>query len=197
MKKLILGGLFITLSGCSSIPSNLTKQDFVGDWFCTTKYENIGVGTVDVIALNADGRVYDENFIFDHSVERFAEKPIKDYFSAPLKYLTINSGDWKFDDNRLTYTLKKQRAMRLIYPNIFSDLQKIKSLKKIESETFKIYSSGIGKEDSIELEITKKTKNGFSAVQLPDRQETQCVRKEKRQERVNFLTALKLIAEKK
>ena len=59
MKKLILSTVILALAACSSVPSNLSKQDFVGEWSCTMKYENIGVGTVDLLYLRADGTVKD------------------------------------------------------------------------------------------------------------------------------------------
>ena len=52
MKKLFFSGLVLALVGCSSTQSNLTKQDFVGEWSCSIKYEDIGVGTIDLIILN-------------------------------------------------------------------------------------------------------------------------------------------------
>ena len=52
MRKLF-SGLVLALVGCSSTPSNLTKQDFVGDWSCSIKYEDIGVGTIDLIYLKS------------------------------------------------------------------------------------------------------------------------------------------------
>ncbi|EGV05527.1 conserved domain protein [Haemophilus pittmaniae HK 85] len=193
MKKLILSTVILALAACSSVPSNLSKQDFVGEWSCTMKYENIGVGTVDLLYLRADGTVKDENFIFDHSLNRYADSSIKDYFHSPLKYLTISHGTWIFDNNHLTYKLKKQSAQRLIYSDTFAKLQRTKSFKDIEAKAFSVYSAGIGQEDSIEVQVTKYSKDKFTVVQFADKKyEGQCVRKDKADHQFNgFLEALK------
>lgn len=194
MKKLFLGGLVLTLSACSSVPTNLTKQDFVGEWSCTTKYEDIEVGTVDLLYLKADGSLKDENFIFDHSLNRYAGLPVKDYFSSPLKYLTISNGTWSFNNNQLVYKLKKQSAHRLIYPSTFEKLQSTKSFKNIEEKVFAVYSYDIGKEDSIELTVTEFSKDKFTVVQSFTNQthKGECVRKDRAKSQFNgFLEALK------
>ena len=195
MKKLFFSGLVLALVGCSSTPSNLTKQDFVGEWSCSIKYEDIGVGTIDLIYLKSDGSLKDENFIFDHSLSKYGELPIKDYFSSPLKYLTISNGTWSFNNNYLIYKLRKQSAHRLIYPDTFEKIQRIKSFKNIEQSAFSLYSDNIGKEDSIELRVTKFSRDRFTVVQpLTKTYEGECVRKDKADNKFNgFLEALKLI----
>lgn len=195
MRKLFFSGLVLALVGCSSTPSNPTKQDFVGDWSCSIKYEDIGVGTIDLIYLKSDGSLKDENFIFDHSLSRYAELPIKDYFSSPLKYLTISNGTWSFNNNYLIYKLKKQSAQRLIYPDTFEKIQQTKSFKNIEKSAFNIYSNNIGKEDTIELKVTKFSRDRFTVVQpLTKTYEGECIRKDKAENKFNgFLEALKEI----
>ena len=95
----------------------------------------------------------------------------------------------------MIYKLKKQSAQRLIYPDTFEKIQQTKSLKNIEKSAFSLYSDNIGKEDSIELKVTKFIRDRFSVVQsLSKTYEGECVRKDKAENKFNgFLEALKEI----
>lgn len=159
-KALLLCFTSLIFSGCASVSSQTVDKDFlVGEWSCTTKYEDIGVGSVDLIQLNADGSVIDDNFIFDHSISKQTKKPIEDWFSSPFRYLRTNSGQWQLDGNRLTYNFKISQTKRIIWANVFQEIQKDKFFKEYEEELFKIYSDNSHNEP-IELKISDYSNNG-------------------------------------
>ena len=168
-KALLLCFTSLIFSGCASVTPKTVDKDFlVGEWSCTTKYEDIGVGSVDLIQLNADGSVIDDNFILDHSISKQTKKPIEDWFSSPFRYLRTNSGQWQLDGNRLTYNFKTSQTKRIIWADVFQKIQKSKFFKEYEEELFKIYSDNSHNEP-IELTITDHSNNGtrkqFTTVQ--------------------------------
>ncbi|MBQ5429206.1 MAG: hypothetical protein IIU35_02265, partial [Neisseriaceae bacterium] len=140
-KALLLCFTSLIFSGCASVSTQTVDKDFlVGEWSCRITYDDIGVGSIDLITLNADGTVIDENFLFDHGIEKFVDKPIQNWFSSPLRYLRTNSGQWQLDGNRLTYNFKISQTKRIIWANVFQEIQKDKFFKEYEEELFKIYS---------------------------------------------------------
>lgn len=195
MKKIKLLTLIVSsavLAACTNSAKiderTPTKEDLVGNWSCQTIYEDLNVGVVDLISLKSDGSVYDESYVFDHSVNKMVEKPIKDYFSSPLKYLTIYLGEWKLENNDLTYSLKQKRVQRVIYPDVFKKLQESKFLKNYEEKLFKLYSSNNSdKAENINLKVKGFIENGFVAVQmLGDKSyESTCIRKDKAEFKFN------------
>ena len=169
MKKLLL--LCFTpflFSACSTMAPQTVDKDFlVGEWSCSTTYDEIGVGSIDLITLNADGTTIDENFLFDHGIEKFVNKPIQNWFSSPLQYLRTNSGNWQLKGNRLTYNFKTSTVKRLIKDEFFQTIQNIKPVKEYEEGVFKIYSANHN--EPIELEIINHSNDGdqkqFTVIQ--------------------------------
>lgn len=170
MKKIIFcvfvsSFLLMSCSGLTELDKRLpTKEELVGSWSCRTTYENLGVGIVDLIKLNADGSLYDESYIFDNSMDIIINKPTKDYFSAPFRYLQINSGSWKLEGNHLTHSIIPRHTTRLIFPNVFAKVQETDFIKDYEAKLFAIYSSN--KADKVELDFIGFTKNGFIVNQI-------------------------------
>lgn len=158
MKKLYLA-LFMSvlLVGCTNKP--LTKEALVGEWICETEYTHMNAGTIDIMTLNADGTLKDDNYIFDHSLSAEFERKITNYFSFPFRYIKVNDGSWDLSGNTLTYHLKQKNFKRLIWPDIFEEIQKSDYLRNVENELFKIYSSSDN--EVITLTFDKFIKNGF------------------------------------
>lgn len=158
MKKLYLALLpSLLLAACSNKP--LTKEALVGDWVCTTEYKDIHVGTVDFITLNSDGTLKDDSYILDHSISVLLDEKIDDFFVSPLRYLRISDGTWDLSGNTLTYDLKTRNFKRLFWKDIWEQIQGIDSLRKMEAESFNVYSSHKGGE--IKLTFNKFIKDGF------------------------------------
>lgn len=168
-KALLLCFTSLIFSGCASVSTQTVDKDFlVGEWSCRITYDDIGVGSIDLITLNADGTVIDENFLFDHGIEKFVDKPIQNWFISPLQYLRTNSGDWQLNGNRLTYNFKTSTTKRLIKDEFFQTIQKMKPVKEYEEGVFKIYSD-TSNHEPIELEIINHSNNGnkkqFTVIQ--------------------------------
>lgn len=180
MKKLYLAILpSLLVAACSNTDKPLTKEALIGEWVCTTEYTDVGVGTVDIVSLNRNGKLTDDNYIFDHILNALIDKPVEDYFRSPLRYLRGSNGSWNLLGNTLTYDLKTQEAKRLIFPDVWAGIQKVDKFKKIEAEQFKLYSSN--KEDKISLEFKKFIKNGFILTQNINGKsyESKCLSKDK------------------
>ncbi|MFC0309759.1 hypothetical protein ACFFHK_08600 [Gallibacterium trehalosifermentans] len=164
MKKRYLALLpTLFLAACSNTHQPLSKDALVGEWVCSTAYKDVGVGMLDVITLKADGTLEDDNYIFDHSLDRFVGKDPENYFRSPLRYFRVHNGTWNLSDNDLTYHLKQTNFKRIIWPDVWEQLQEIDELKQIEAKAFKIYSST--KEADIQLTFNKFIKNGFTLNQ--------------------------------
>ncbi|TCP94798.1 hypothetical protein EDC44_11441 [Cricetibacter osteomyelitidis] len=172
MKKLILASLScVLLIACSNSTKQVTANDLVGEWSCTAEYKDLGVGTVDLLKLDANGSMKDENYIFDHQLSSITfNKPINDYFSSPFKYLRINKGKWHLENNQLTYNLTPVSFKRIIFHDVWENIQQSDFLKREEAKIFNIYSSTQGNDEPIKLEFKRFIKNGFIVTQkLADR----------------------------
>lgn len=200
MKKIILSGLCLTLASCTLLPTTASQENLTGEWLCKTEYRDLGVGTIDLITLNQDGTIYDENYIFDNGIKRIIDEPIQDYFQSPFKYLTFSKGTWKLAADQLTYTMTKQSAKRIIYPDVWTKLKANKdTISDFEKRAFKIYSSGINKEDNINLKMVKFSPNKFTVIQAFDTtsNESICVKKSEADKELLFkLSAYKQLENK-
>ncbi len=157
-----------------------TDKELVGSWSCKTVYKDLNVGIVDLITLKLDGKMVDESYIFDNSLTARINHKVDDYFSALHKYLTISTGSWKLNGRHLTYSLKFNRAIRLIYPDLFAEMQQSEFLKDYETKLFNIYSSNKGVEQ-FELEFTGFIKNGYVTTQKLENNsyKSYCIKKDK------------------
>ncbi|MBE2895179.1 hypothetical protein [Spirabiliibacterium falconis] len=169
-KSLLLSLLFTTsfLVSCTT-PQHIQPQQIRGVWGCTTKYDNLGVGTKDIVDIKADGHFRMTGIIFDHFFEKLTDKKIDDYFSSILKYSTSSEGQWQLNRNELTYEITQHKATRLISPKLMAEIQKSLTLKAMEQAVFDIYSKKeVAEKDKIELVITQFEKHRFTAEQAFD-----------------------------
>lgn len=165
MKKLTIAAVIsVLLSACTSVQKTPTKADFVGEWSCKTAYPDVRVGTIDLLTLNADGTMLDDNFIFDNSLDILLEKETTNYFSSPYKYLRISTGKWSFDNNQLVYHLTQKEFKRIIFKDVFAQMQKTPRIKAFEQDLFKVYSANHN-DEAIQLNFKKFIKNGFVLTQ--------------------------------
>ncbi len=193
----------LLLVSCASVSKvekrTPTKAELVGSWSCKTVYEDFAIGMVDLIDLNADGTMSDESYIFDNSVKKMTGVKTKNYFRSPFKYLRESSGNWKLDKNHLVYSLKMNSVKRLIFADVFKELQKTKELREYEKNIFNIYSSDKS-EEPIEFDFVGFTKNGFIVNQKLDEKnyKSHCIKKEKAEPKLHKRLAIyKMLAEKR
>lgn len=172
MKKLLLFSLLLSTSflvSCTK-PHHIEPQQIYGTWGCETKYEDIGSATKDIIEMKPDGHFRMSGLIFDHTLEKLANKKIDNYFFSSFSYRTDSEGAWQLKGNALTYENAKDKVTRALSPGAMAILLKSPELRALEQKLFDIYSRKEGpKENKIELIIKRLDENGFTTEQVFDK----------------------------
>lgn len=130
--------------------ADLTRDDVVGKWLCSTQYTDINTTTLDAYEFFADGKSKSSGLI-----KTFLDN------QTVLSFTIQAQGKWSFDKNVLTETYITRLAQPRHNTETRAALAKDRELAQLADSLQKTFNDNSGDEESrtIKLQWTRDSKN--------------------------------------